>query len=177
MLESATAVHFTHLPNTSLLAHPDGRGDGDTAGLGFIAEVRRLVGDATGGEDPRWLQLSAEFARRHIRSYACSVSRVGDDSMARGPCTKGSGRHAQVIARNRKGGRLELGRWAILSGFHACRSAESIYWVEDEHDDWAPHCQRHSEARRRCMVGMRAPLAAPGAMYILRGLGPRKGNW
>jgi hypothetical protein len=39
MLESTTAAHFTHLPNTSLLAHPDGRGDGDTAGLGFIAEV------------------------------------------------------------------------------------------------------------------------------------------
>jgi hypothetical protein len=167
-LESATAAHFTHLPNTSLLAHPDGRGDGDTAGLGFIAEVRRLVGDATGGEDPRWLQLSAEFARRHIRSYACSVSGVGDDSMARGPRTRGSGRHAQVIAWNRKGGRLELGRWAILSGFHACRSAESVYWVEDEPDDWATHCQRHSEATRRCMAGMRAPLAAPGAMYILR---------
>jgi hypothetical protein len=78
-----------------------------------------------GEEDPRWLQLSAEFARRHIRSYACSVSRVGDDSMARGPRTRGSGRHAQVIVQNRKGGRLELGRWAILSGFHAI-SADSV---------------------------------------------------
>jgi hypothetical protein len=53
------------------------------------------------------------------------------------------------------GGMLELGRWAILSGFHARRSAESVYRVEDEPDDWAPHCQRHSEARRRCMAGMR----------------------
>jgi hypothetical protein len=64
--------------------------------------------------------------------------------------------------------RLELGQWAILSGFHARRLAESVYRVEDEPDDWAPGCQRHSEARRRCMAGMRAPLAAPGAMYIPR---------
>jgi hypothetical protein len=67
------------------------------------------------------------------------------------------------------GGRLELGRWwAILSGFHTRRSTDSVYRVEDEPDDWAPHCQRHIEARRRCMAGMRAPLAAPGAMYIPR---------
>jgi hypothetical protein len=66
------------------------------------------------------------------------------------------------------GGRLELGRWAILSGFHARCSAESVYRVEDEPNNWAPHCQRHSEARRRCMAGMRAPLAAPRAMYIPR---------
>jgi hypothetical protein len=37
---------------------------------------------------------------------------------------------------------------------------ESVYRVEDEPDNWAPHCQRHSEARRRCMAGMWAPLAA-----------------
>jgi hypothetical protein len=46
----------------------NGQGDEDTVGPGFIAEVRRLVGNATGGEDPRRLQLNVEFARRHIRS-------------------------------------------------------------------------------------------------------------
>jgi hypothetical protein len=56
-------------PSPPDVVYPNGRGDEDTAGLGFIAELRRLVGNATVGEDPRRLQLNAEFARRHIRSF------------------------------------------------------------------------------------------------------------
>jgi hypothetical protein len=75
--------------------------------------------------------------------------------MARGPRTRGSGRHAQVIARNRKGGRLELGRWAILSGFHA-RAARVLlrytrvwFQEEDAPGEWVHQQAKQQERQER----------------------------
>jgi hypothetical protein len=76
----------------------------------------------------------------------CTGSVLGDGW----GCSRGSIRKRPRNPRvgNRRAVGQELGRWAILLGFHVHRSAESVYWVEDEPDDWAPHCQRHTHRIR-----------------------------